>query len=228
MRWVGSDMSVEVVVEGRERTDAANHDRHGVRVATEPLEEPRHLLVHHGVARHRIVEIRLLGLGGQLAVEQQVAGFQEVAMLGELLDRIATIKQDAFIPVDIGDLQLATRGRGETRIVGEHAGLRVELADIDHSRADRPCLHRQFLGLVVDDERSSIGLHGCAFSSGTAPERSRTSVQRFVRCNKASSSAVHVKLNRLESECYSHAGLVSETAQAFLPAEHRQHIENAR
>ena len=53
-----------------------------------------------------IVEIVLLRLRRQLAVEQQVAGLEEVAVLGELLDRIAAIEQDALVAVDIGDLRL--------------------------------------------------------------------------------------------------------------------------
>ena len=105
MRWCGSEMSVEVVIEGRQRADAGHHDRHRMRVAAEALEEPRHLLVHHGVARDAIVEIGLLRGGRQLAVEQQVAGLEEVAVLGELLDRIAAIEQHALVAVDIGDLR---------------------------------------------------------------------------------------------------------------------------
>jgi predicted RNase H-like nuclease len=62
---------------------------------------------------HAVVEIGLLRLGRQLAVEQQVAGLEEVAVLGELLDRIAAVEQDALVAVDVGDLGLAAAGRGE-------------------------------------------------------------------------------------------------------------------
>ena len=71
-----------------------------MRVAAEAGEEARHLLVHHGVARDAIVEIVLLRLGRQLAVEQQVADFEEVAVLGQLLDRVAAMQQDALVAVD--------------------------------------------------------------------------------------------------------------------------------
>ena len=98
-----------VVIEGRERADAAGHHRHRMRVAPEALEEPAHLLVHHRVVGHAVVEIGLLRRRRQLAVEQEVAGLQEVAVLGELLDRIAAIEQDAFVAVDIGDLGFAAR-----------------------------------------------------------------------------------------------------------------------
>jgi hypothetical protein len=38
-----------LVVEGRQRADHTDHDRHRVRVATEALVELGHLLVHHRV-----------------------------------------------------------------------------------------------------------------------------------------------------------------------------------
>ena len=76
-------------------------------VAAEALEEAAHLLVDHGVVGHAIDEVGLLRGGRQLAVEQQVAGFEEVAVLGQIVDRIAAIEQDAFVAVDIGDLGFA-------------------------------------------------------------------------------------------------------------------------
>ena len=105
-------------------------------VAAETLEEPRHLLVHHGVVDHAVVEVLLLRLGRQLAIEQQIAGLEEVAAFRQLLDRIAAVFQNAGVAIDIGDLGFAGGGRGEAGVVGEHAGLRVKLADVDHVRAD--------------------------------------------------------------------------------------------
>ena len=98
-----------VVIEGRERADAADHHRHRVGVAAEALEEAAHLLVDHGVMGDAVVEVGLLRGGRQFAVEQQVAGLEEVAVLGEVLDRIAAIEQDALVAVDVGDLGLAAR-----------------------------------------------------------------------------------------------------------------------
>ena len=56
---------------------------------------------------HAVVEVGLLRRGRQLPVKQQVAGFEEVALLGELLDRVAAVFQHAGVAVDIGDLRLA-------------------------------------------------------------------------------------------------------------------------
>ena len=76
-------------------------------VAPETLEEPAHLLVNHGVMDHAVDEIGLLRGGRQLAVEQEIAGLEEVAVLGEIGDRITAVEQDAGVAVDEGDLGLA-------------------------------------------------------------------------------------------------------------------------
>ena len=120
-----------VVIERGQRADGRHHHRHRMGVAAETLEETGHLLVNHGVKDHTPVEIGLLRLGGKLAVKQEIAGFQEVAVFGELLDRIAAVFQDSRIAVDIGDFRLAACGRGKAGIVGEHPGLPIELADVD-------------------------------------------------------------------------------------------------
>ena len=126
-----------VVIECRQCADAARHDRHRMRIAAEALEEPHHLLVHHRVPVDAVVEVGLLRRGRQFAVEQQVAGLQKVAVLGELFDRIAAIEQNAFVAVDVGDLGLAARGRRKARIVGEHPALAVELRNVDDVGTDR-------------------------------------------------------------------------------------------
>ncbi len=165
-----------VVIERRQRADAAGHHRHRMGVAPEALEEPAHLLVHHGVAGDAVVEVGLLRRRRQFAVEQQVAGLQEVAVLGQLLDRIAAIEQDALVAVDIGDLGLAARRRGEAGVVGEHAALAVELGDVEHVRADRAVVDREIPVLVADGDGAGffiggrLGVHGRALelaASGT-------------------------------------------------------------
>ena len=145
-------MSVEVVIERRERSDAARHHRHRMRVAPEALIKPAHLLVHHGVAGDTIVEIRLLRRGGKLAVKQEVTGLEEVAVFRQLLDWESAIEQDAFVAVDVGDLRLAASRRGVTGIVGEHPGLGVELADVDDRGANGSLVDRKGVFLVADDE----------------------------------------------------------------------------
>src|SRR5262249_4229391 len=77
---------------------------------------------------------------------------EKVAVLGQLFDRIPAIEQDSFIAVDVGDLGLAAAGRGVTGIVGEHPGLGVELADVDHCRTDRAVVDRKTGLLAAGDE----------------------------------------------------------------------------
>ena len=96
-----------------------------------PRNRKLELLVHHGVVGDGVVELRHLLWRRQLAVEQQIADLQEARMLGQLVDRIAAIEQNALVAVDEGDVAFAGGGRGEAGIVGEEVGLAVELADVD-------------------------------------------------------------------------------------------------
>ncbi len=141
-----------VVVEGRQGAHGADHDRHRVGVAAEALEEAVELLMHHGVVRDGVGELfQFLGVR-QFAVQQQVADFQERRLLGQLLDGVAAIQQHALVAVDVGDLAFAGRGRGEAGVEGEDVGVAVELADVDHVRADGPLQHGEGDLLVADLE----------------------------------------------------------------------------
>ena len=182
MRWCGSEMSVEFVIERRQRADRADHHRHRMGVAAEALEEAAHLLVDHRVPGDAEVEIGLLRRGRQFAVKQQIAGLQEVAVLGELLDRIAAVEQDAFVAVDIGDLGFAACRGGEAGIVGEHAALAVELGDVEHVRADRAAVDRKIPRLVADRDGSGLfvsvglGVHGRALELAASSSRHKNFV----------------------------------------------------
>jgi hypothetical protein len=111
----------------------------------------------------------LLGVR-QFAVQQQVAGFQEVAVLGQLLDRVAAVQQLALVAVDVGDARVARRGRHEARVVGELAGLAVQLADVDDVRADRAFVDRHVdRWAAVGERQGGFGIrdiHGTSFLGG--------------------------------------------------------------
>ncbi len=102
LMWIGN--VGRVMIESRHCTNATDHHSHGMGVTTETGKEFRHLFVNHRVARNTIVEVRFLGCGRQLAVEKQVAGFEKITMLGELIDRITAIEQGTFITIDVSDL----------------------------------------------------------------------------------------------------------------------------
>ena len=140
--WVG-DVGA-VVVEGRHAAHQTGQHGHGVSIATEAAQEELHLLVDHGVLGHQLFEVGLFLLVGQLPVQQQVAGFQEVAVLGQLFDGVAAVQQLALVAIDVGDGGLAGGGREEARVIREHASLGIELADVDHIRADIALVHRHF------------------------------------------------------------------------------------
>ena len=48
-----------------------------------------------------LVEIGLLRCRRQLAIEEEIAGLEEVALFGELLDRVPAIKEDSLVAVDV-------------------------------------------------------------------------------------------------------------------------------
>ena len=153
-----------VVIEGGKRADHADHHRHRVGVATQPLDELVHLLVHHRVVGDVVLELPLLLGGRQVAVEQEVAALHEVGVLGQLLDRIAAVEQHALVAVDVGDRQLAAAGRGVAGVEGEVAGVLVQLADVDDVGTGRALQNRQLVPLTggVVDQRYGVvrGVNG--------------------------------------------------------------------
>ena len=130
------------------RGDGRNHHAHRVGVVVKPVQEFFHRFVNEGVVRDVIRPLLELRAGGQFAVQNQIGRFEISALLGQLLDRIAAVSQDAFVAVDEGDLAL-TQGRVvEGRVVAHHpeiVGLHLDLAQIDG--ADRVVLDRNFVGL---------------------------------------------------------------------------------
>ena len=74
IRWIGSEISVEVMVERRKRANTARHHRHRVSIAPESLIKTAHLLVHHGVPSNTVIEIGFLRSGRKLTIKQEVTG----------------------------------------------------------------------------------------------------------------------------------------------------------
>ena len=129
------------------RGDGGNHHAHGVGVVVKAVQEFLHGLVDEGVVRDVVGPIFQLRARGQLAVQNQIGGFEIGAFLGQFLDGIAAVSQDAFVAVDERDLAL-TQGRVvEGRVVAHHpelVGFHLDLAQIDG--ADRVVLDRNFVG----------------------------------------------------------------------------------
>ena len=68
-------------------------------------------------------------------------------MLGQLLYRIAPMKQNPFLAIDKGNLRLAGRRRSETGVIGE-VTVGGQLAHIHNIRAQCARVHAQIDGLL--------------------------------------------------------------------------------
>ena len=126
-----------VLVVGAEGVDRTGQHRHGVRVARETVEESLEVLVQHGVALDLGGERGQLLRGGQLAVDEQVAHFDEGRLLGQLFNRVSPIAEDSGVAVDIGDGALGRRGVHEALVKGRVASLGEQRAQRDPVRALR-------------------------------------------------------------------------------------------
>ena len=93
--------------------------------------------------RDGVLELPALRGIGELSVVKEIAGLDEIAMLGELLDRISAIEENPFIAVYVGDLGFARRRRAEAGIVGEDITFAVELGNLDDVRAQCSVLDRE-------------------------------------------------------------------------------------
>jgi hypothetical protein len=84
-----------VLVEGRQRRHRRRQHRHRVRVGGEAAEELAEVLVQHRVLADLGLEAGQLVVGRQLAVDEQPGDLEEAGLLGELLDGVAAVAQDA-------------------------------------------------------------------------------------------------------------------------------------
>jgi hypothetical protein len=74
----------------------------------------------------------------QVAVDEQIGDLEIGRLLGELLDRVAAVLEDAVLAVEVGDLRATRRRVHERRVVGHEP--EVVVGDLDLAevrRADR-------------------------------------------------------------------------------------------
>jgi len=137
-----------------------------MRVPGEALEEPLEVLVQHRVPADRVGEGTELVLGRQLAVHEQVTDLDERRVLGQLLDRVATVTQDAGVPVDEADLRRAGRGVHQAGVERDQPGLGQQLAQADPVRAAGRAgdLHA-VLAARVGEGRGALGTVGVTRSN---------------------------------------------------------------
>ena len=109
-----------VVVEGAEGSQRRDEHAHWVGVVVEAVDEPlAHVLVDERVVGDLVRPRLELALVRQLAVQQEVGDLEVRRVLGELLDRIAAVAEDAVVPVEVGDRRAAGGGRQEGWVVEE-------------------------------------------------------------------------------------------------------------
>jgi hypothetical protein len=132
------------VVVRRHRTHDGRQLRHRVGIVAEPLEEVQHALVQHRVTADRFFECRELVARWQFAVEQQPAHFHETGVLGELLDGVAPVHENALFSVDERDVRLAAARRNEPRVVGKDPVFLVKATYVDNVRARGSLVSREF------------------------------------------------------------------------------------
>ena len=145
-------------IERAERADGAEEHAHRVRVVTEALDGLLEALGHHHVVADFLDPLVELRLVRKLSEEHQIGRFEVGAVLGELLDGVAAVHEDALVPVDERNAA-AARGRvREGRVIRHHAEIvrpRFDLSQIH--RANGAVLNRNLVllaGAVVGDGQS--------------------------------------------------------------------------
>jgi hypothetical protein len=162
-----------------------------VGVVVEAIHELFEVFMDHGVAHDLVIPILQLIPGGQLALQQQPGYFQEGAMFGELLDRVPTISQNAFVAIQVGDGARAGSRVHEGRIVSHEAkviGSGHDLPQVHGSNGtavnrDRLCCLCPIVGncqrfvvfsrkpLGVENHRGAwVSLPGSSWSTGQATQ----------------------------------------------------------
>ena len=140
---------VGVRIERRQRAHGGQQHPHRMRVVAEALHEAADVLVHERVDRDLVRPLVELLLVRQLAVDQEIRHLEVRRVLGELLDRIPAVLQDAGLAVQIGDRRPTRRRVHERRVIGHDP--EVALVDLDvpqRGRAYGPVLDRHLVGLA--------------------------------------------------------------------------------
>jgi hypothetical protein len=126
------------------------------------------------VVRHLVDEVVKLLSRRELAPDQQVGDLEEGRALGQLLDGVAAIAQDALVAVDIGNRRFAAGGGAITGIEGEIPQLGVQTADVQRGVAfgtfDNGQVQR-FAGFGISESQHALGHRDTPYDSGLMRDR---------------------------------------------------------
>ncbi len=143
-----------VLIEGRQGADNAAEDSHRVCIARETVVERFHVLVQHRVIANVFAKTFRLVASRQFAVNQQVSGFQKVAILGEDLDRVSAVPQHAVFAVEERDRTAGAAGVDVRFIERDRTGCGSQIADVDSDLPLGSDNHWQFDFLVFENQPS--------------------------------------------------------------------------
>ena len=107
----------------------------------------------HRMARDGVGKFRQLRFRWQVAVKQQICHLHERRLFGQLLNRIAAVKQNALVAVDKCDCRFAASRRCKARIKGKMVRRGVKLADIEHIGTFAAFHDGQVVAVVSDFKR---------------------------------------------------------------------------
>ena len=122
-------------------------------VVGEGVEDLLEAFGKHGRFAHGFLEGGKALLGRQFTVEQQSGDLEEGGVLGQFVDRVAAVTQDALVTVDVGDGGLARRRVDEADVERDVAGLLHEGRDVVTTAALDRGHERELEFLAVDRER---------------------------------------------------------------------------
>jgi len=122
-------------------------------VILEPLHQLLDVLVQQRVLRDGVGPLLKLLFRREFPKQDEIRRFEVGAVLGEFLDWIAAVPEDAFVAVDIGDGAAAGRGVEKSRVVGHQAGVVSALDLLEIRGANRPVLD----GNLVLPARAVVG-----------------------------------------------------------------------
>ena len=153
---------VGILAVGIERGQGGGHGaQHAHRVGTERerIKEALHVLVHEGVHLDAVLEPVEPLLVGQVTVDEQVGHLHEGRLLGQILDAVPAVAQDALLAVEEGDAAQGRTGVLESAIERDESGLSAELGDVQCHLAFRSPNDGQFNFLVFEGQ-AGVFTHG--------------------------------------------------------------------
>src|SRR5512143_194728 len=111
-----------------------------MRIMMESVNELFDILMDNRVIGNVVRPVRQLGFRGKLAIKNKIGRLQISTLLRDLFDRIATIAQNAFVPIYIRYPALAGSRVHETRVVTDQALIIADFNLEQVRRLDRSVL----------------------------------------------------------------------------------------